>query len=375
MGSGKSVNAALTTALSFHYQALIGLEKCFSLEEKQAIWFEADGDVSFISEDAKKSVQTEVKNYASALTDHHENFWNTLKNWLDPSFNHSDYGVLVLHTTQAFGSKTRLKNWNSQSKKQRLQTLNDIYSERTDAQLNAEKVPNIIKLQKTVMGTDSSLLTSVIGKVTLFTEADEELKLTQRLLKKLIGIPENNRASYLHGLVGFVYGQANKKSWSITHGSFTEKCQHLTSIYCKKTFTFPDFQGNEATELEVEEHQDHLFVEKIREIEHHVMIPDAIGNWLELQNSLLEELDESALYRHVTKSYQKKLVKSFQYAYSSAQIEATDMIKSSKLLYNTTMKELPIDIGDGTPPIEYKNGLIHNAMNELSINIKWKVEP
>lgn len=81
MDSGRTTkNTALTTTLAFHYQVLIGLNKCFSLEEGQSVWFEKDGDVSLISPDALASTQTEVKDYAAPLTDHHENLWKTLKN-------------------------------------------------------------------------------------------------------------------------------------------------------------------------------------------------------------------------------------------------------------------------------------------------------
>ena len=105
MSGGQTKNAALTTALAFHYQLLIGLDKCFSLEEGQSVWFEKDGDVSLISPDTLASTQTEVKDYAAPLTDHHENLWKTLKNWMDPEFDHTKYGVLILHTTQAFGDR------------------------------------------------------------------------------------------------------------------------------------------------------------------------------------------------------------------------------------------------------------------------------
>jgi hypothetical protein len=84
MSGSKTKNAALTTALAFHYQMLIGLDKCFSLEDGQSVWFEKDGDVSFNSPDPLESTQTEVKDYSAALTDHHENLWKTLKNWLAP---------------------------------------------------------------------------------------------------------------------------------------------------------------------------------------------------------------------------------------------------------------------------------------------------
>ncbi len=375
MTGGQTKNAALTTALSFHYQALIGLDKCFSLEEGQSVWFEKDGDVSLISTDALESTQTEVKDYSAALTDHHENLWKTLKNWLAPEFDHVQYGILVLHTTQAFGVTTRLKDWNSQSAEQRLQILKDIFAERTEAQLNAKKPSEVIKLQKVVMASDKLLLKNVLGKVTLFTQAENAQELEKQILSKPVGIPKNNLKSYLHGLIGFVYAQATQQSWSIKHQEFAAKCEELTALLCKKEFTFPVFSGYEASELEVELHEDRPFVQKITEIEHHEMIPDAVGNWIELQNSLLEQLDEFPLYKDKTITYQNQLVKKYKLAYSSAQLEATDSIKSSKLLYNKTISEQPLNTGNDIPPLEYKNGLIHDAMDDEERDLKWRVEP
>ena len=375
MTGGQAKNAALTTALAFHYQVLIGLDKCFALKEDQSIWFEKDGDVSLVSPDALTSSQTEVKDYSAALTDHHENLWKTLKNWLAPEFDHTQYGVLVLHTTQAFGATTQLKDWNTRTAEQRLKVLKDIYAERTDEQLNSEKPIDIIKLQKAVLDCDEALLKIVIGKVTLFTEADNAQDLEQCILAKPVGIPKNNLNSYLQGLVGFVYAQATQHSWSISQVAFRAKCEELTTLLCKREFTFPAFSGYEASELEVELHQDKLFVQKIAEIEHHAMIPDALGNWLELQNSFLEQLDEYPLYKDKTVTYQNQLVKKYQLSHSSAQLESIDAIKSSKLLYNKTMQEQPLNMGNHIPPIEYKNGLIHDAMDDDERDLKWKVEP
>ncbi|MBU1417369.1 MAG: hypothetical protein KKI15_02670 [Proteobacteria bacterium] len=375
MSGSQTKNAALTTALAFHYQVLIGLEKCFSLEEGQSVWFEKDGDVSLISPGSLASTQTEVKDYAAPLTDHHENLWKTIKNWLAPEFNHTQYDVLVLHTTQAFGATTRLKEWNSQSAGQRLQVLKDIFFSRPEDERNAEKPSDVIKLQKAVMEADEALLRSILHKVTLITEAESAEEIGRRIIKMLKGIPNNNLHKYFEGLIGFVYAQANQQSWSIKHQEFSAKCEELTALLCKKEFTFPVFSGYEASEPEVELHQDRPFVQKIAEIEHHQMIPDAVGNWLELQNSLIEELDESALYKDKTIAYQNQLVKKYKLAYSSAQLEASDVIKSSKLIYNKTIGEQPLNMGNDIPPLEYKNGLIHDAMDDEERDIKWKVEP
>lgn len=374
MSNGQTKNAALTTALAFHYQVLIGLDKCFSLKENQSVWFEKDGDVSFISSNTLISTQTEVKDYAAPLTDHHENLWKTLKNWLASEFDHTQYGALVLHTTQAFGATTRLKDWNTQNVEDRLDVLKAIFAERTAEQLNAEKPTDVIKLQKAVMEVNETSLKNVLSKVTLITQADNSEVLEKQIRFKLVGIPKNNLMSYLHGLVGFVYAQATQQSWSVKYQEFSAKCEELTSLLCKKEFTFPVFSGYAASALEVELHLDKPFVQKIAEIQYHEMMPDAVGNWLELQNSLLQELDESALFRDKTICYQHQLVKKYKLAYSSAQLETTDTIKSSKLLYNKIISEHPLNMGNDIPPIEYKNGLMHDAMDDEDRDLKWKVE-
>lgn len=371
---GQTKNAALTTALAFHYQVLIGLDKCFSLEEGQSVWFEKDGDVSLLSSNASTSCQIEVKNYAAPLTDHHENLWKTLKNWLEPEFDHTQYGLLVLHTTQAFGVKTRLKDWNTQTVDQRMGVLEAIFSERKEDLLDRGKSSQIIKLQRAVMSSDKTLRENLLGKVTLFTQADNVQVLEKMIFSKLIGVSKNNLGSYLNNLVGFVYAQATQKSWVVSQHAFITKCEELTALFCKKEFTFPVFSGYEASELEIGLHQDKPFVQKIYEIEHDEMIADAVGNWLELQNSLFEELDEYPLYRDKTNVYQNQLVKKYKIAYSSAQLEAIDVIKNSKLLYNKIMGEQPLNMGNDIPPIEYKNGLLHDAMDDESRNLKWKVE-
>lgn len=220
MSGDQTKNAALTTALAFHYQVLIGLDKCFSLNEDQSIWFEKDGDVSLLDPSGAQSAQTEAKDYTAPLTDHHENLWKTLKNWLAPEFDHTQYSILVLHTTQSFGAKSRLKDWNTQNAEQRLQVLKDIFGERTHEQLNAEKPSEIIRLQKTVMAANELLLKSVLFKLALFTDADNAKELEKRILARPIGIPKNNLNSYLHGLVGFVYAQATQQSWCVKFKDF-----------------------------------------------------------------------------------------------------------------------------------------------------------
>ncbi|WP_341266104.1 hypothetical protein WKC53_07130 [Morganella morganii] len=165
----------------------------------------------FLAQSDEQSTQFEIKNYSAPLTDHHENLWKTLKNWLSLEFDHSQYSSLVLHTTQAFGSKTRLKDWNLKTPEQKLQILKDIFEERKKEQISTQKPSNIAKIQTEVMGTDETSLKTILSKLTLFTEADNAPDLEEKILNRLIGIPKNNLNSYLQGLIGFVYSQATQK--------------------------------------------------------------------------------------------------------------------------------------------------------------------
>lgn len=280
MAVAQTKNAALTTTLAFHYQVLIGLEQCFAMQEGQSVWFERDGDVSLIGE-PDISKQTEVKNYTEPLTDHHENLWKTLKNWLSPGSEYENYAALVLHTTQAFGVTTSLKDWNEQSADQRLKTLQAIFNNRSKEELNAEKPKPIILLQKAVMETEPETLRTILAKVVLFTEADKEDSIRKSIIARLTGIPKNNQKSYLHGLVGFVYESSNATQWQISKTAFDHKCIELTSTYSLKQFTMPPFKGYVATGKELSLHDEKTFVQKIQHIEYGKVIPEAVGNWIE----------------------------------------------------------------------------------------------
>ena len=377
MSNKETKNAALTTALAFHYQALMGLDKCFSLELGQSVWFEKDGDVSLLAPDVAQSTQTEVKNYAAPLTDHHENLWKTLKNWLAPEFDHIQYGVLVLHTTQIFGSTTRLKDWNTQSAKQRLQLLKDIFGDRTEDQLNAEKPAEIIKLQKEVMvGTTDDELMAVLAKIVLHVEADDLNTLRQGFCKKLDRfIPKANQQAFAEGLIGYIYEQANNKNWIIEKSSFDQKWESLTARWGPTLFTIPDFTHRDATDEEVEIHITELFAQKILEIEYEDVLSEAIGNWLELRNSLIEELNGYPQFRNTVNSYREQWIRMFSAKYRSALRKQGSPTAISQDLYDQVISESPFGIdGYPNPDFVFRNGLIHDVMDDEEQQLKWRLK-
>ncbi|WP_300351792.1 adenylate cyclase [uncultured Alcanivorax sp.] len=378
MSGGQTKNAALTTALAFHYQLLIGLDKCFSLEEGQSVWFEKDGDVSLISPDTLASTQTEVKDYAAPLTDHHENLWKTLKNWMDPEFDHTKYGVLILHTTQAFGATTRLKDWNAHSAEQRLEVLKAILAERTENQINSDRPSEIIKWQKAVMiDADHRNLVDVLAKVVLHVESEDLEALKNSYFNKLSGyIPRSNRQAFAEGLIGFIYEQANDAEWVIDKTDFDQKREALTAKWGPTLFTIPDFAGRDATEEEVDVYITELFAQKILEIEYEDVLPEAIGNWIELRNSLIEELNGYPQFRETVNRYREQWIRAFSAKYRMAIRKPGGSVSLSQDLYDQVTSEMPFGIdGYPNPDFVFRNGLIHDAMDDEERDLKWRIEP
>lgn len=378
MSDGQTKNAALTTAMAFHYQMLIGLNKCFSLEGGQSVWFEKDGDVSLLASDVAQSTQTEVKDYAAPLTDHHENLWKTLKNWLAVEFDQSKYGVLVLHTTQAFGVKTRLKNWNSLNVEERLQVLRDIFAERTKKQLNAKNPSEIIKLQKAVMvAAPTDKLVEVLNKVVLHVQADDLIALRSKFFTKLDGyIPKANQQAFAEALIGFIYEKANCNEWIIEKSAFDQKRESLTAKWGPTLFTIPDFTQRDATEEEVGAYITELFAKKIIEIEHEVVLSEAIGDWLELRNSLIVELNGYPQFRETVNRYREQWIRMFSARYRTASRKQGCLTVISQDLYDQITSEPPFGIdGYSNPDFVFRNGLIHDAMDDEECDLKWRVEP
>ena len=334
--------------------------------------------VSLISPDTLASTQTEVKDYAAPLTDHHENLWKTLKNWMDPEFDHTKYGVLILHTTQAFGATTRLKDWNAHSAEQRLEVLKAILAERTENQINSDRPSEIIKWQKAVMiDADHRNLVDVLAKVVLHVESEDLEALKNSYFNKLSGyIPRSNRQAFAEGLIGFIYEQANDAEWVIDKTDFDQKREALTAKWGPTLFTIPDFAGRDATEEEVDVYITELFAQKILEIEYEDVLPEAIGNWIELRNSLIEELNGYPQFRETVNRYREQWIRAFSAKYRMAIRKPGGSVSLSQDLYDQVTSEMPFGIdGYPNPDFVFRNGLIHDAMDDEERDLKWRIEP
>ncbi|MDG2954777.1 hypothetical protein P7M11_08595 [Bisgaard Taxon 10/6] len=353
-------NSALITSQAFHYQNIIALEKCFDMQEGDIIYIEKDGDISHHSDNSNKRNQIEVKDVQAPLTNHHETFWKTLKNWLAPEFNHNQYKNLILHTTQPFGKTTQLADWNNKNSQEKLQILKNICNSSTSES-------EIAKMQKNILNASESKLLEIIEKIVLITESANKNEILNKIKSdKLLGIPENNQQIFIENLIGFIYELGNKGVWSISYSMFKEKFIDLTSRFSRKNFTFPEFKGGVATDQEITENGTKAFVTKIKDIDYGEVIPKAIGNWLEFTKSLAQDLDNSPVYHDTTRKYHNELVDQYKGKYRTAKRNN----KNPQDLYDEIIDSEPFLIDNYRPPFSYRNGIMHEAM-DTNTDLKW----
>ena len=156
--------------------------------------------------------------------------------------------------------------------------------------------------------------------------------------------------------------------------------QELTSKYCKDTRQFPCKYmktSQPSTQAIVSaDHADKLFVKKIFDIEYNEMVPGAIDDYLYASRTVLDDL---GAYEVPVKHYEvfaKNVLDQYSPRYRQALRKVTDVIKDSQNFYDEVMGEQPPSFPSfETPPLSFRNGVIHMHTDDLSKGIKWRLEP
>lgn len=265
------------------YQIHVAIDYCHTLAKEDVLWIEVFGDVT-----VEGRVQVEVKDYDDDLSDSHVNFWNTLNNWLKPEFDHRKYANLVLLTTQAYGERASLKNWEESDASERLSILYAIHEaglkrferarkkevkatagEADAATVEAEKVDTgggtkvkakpksaspseSLKLQNKVMAPDVRLsLINALPKIKIITEQPGLLELISKYkISKLKAIMEQRQDLFIDDLFGFMTNAGKiTGGWQITGAEFDKKFTELTVRHINGTLKFPRIDSN-AMELD-----------------------------------------------------------------------------------------------------------------------------
>lgn len=361
------------------YHLCVAVKKCYELREGQILLLEELGDVTI-----EHDQQIEVKQYTDNLTDGHHNFWNTLTNWMDDGFDHIPYKSLILHTTQEFGPEATISGWNSANPKKRVELLLAIM-QRFEAAYEKAKATNpkvapsaVLKHQRFVLAAKRhAKLNSLIGKVWIEAKTKKLPDLYDELKHDRVrGVLMGKKDDYLNSLIGFVC-RADKKvgeRWEITFEEFEAKISELGATYNKETRRFPRKHFGPVHLIKGSPARDDLFVKKIRDIEYHEVVCNAIHDFEATLATVDQEFRTYAVDPEIILAYAGEVVERFLADHRISCRKCCDEVSDSKDLFDRTIgtpaSTLP---GFGDTPDGFRNGLLHQRMDDPDEDLKWRL--
>ena len=375
--------------VALQYQLLVAVEQCHCLIPGECLWIEAMGDVT-----VPGKTQIEVKHYSDKLTDSHQNFWNTIRNWLHERFDRSNYKSLVLLTTQEFGAQSRLQDWNSLTAVQRLERMQEIGSDGggapqtqeppepqdeavQTAKTTARKPSKARALQQEVLAPESRAALMEVLERMLIIPGEDALpdRIDSYKTRYLKAIRPSMQQQYLDDLLGFMFTtELVLNGWKITHEAFTAKLTALNSSCMKHPpeFPFRDLRPLEE-KVDLDEIRPMLFARKILEIEgekylkqaalHRLFAQDTISGLLKDQIPIKPSLD---LYLHNHRSN--------HFVEREAAILDCDGLQDGEALKKASLRFYLARLKASTEPFcamvntmpEFRNGIYHMLADEIS---------
>ncbi len=379
----KITNDATASVSGIIYQVCVALERSFMLEEGQKLWIEKFGDVTVSGE-----IQLETKHYNDELTDSHQNFWKTLKNWLSPSFDSSQYVDLVLYTTQPIGTSSKLLDWNESTPSKRLALLKSIKKESEErfqkSQITSNKskvLPQPLVDQRFVLDDSRSLqLQEIIPKISISSESPR----IQELCKKILdvygkSILNAKKTDFLEGLLGYLMNPSiMQNGWEITYDEFSTKVAILTNHFRRGTVVFPAKYNlpNIACSLDqVELLKEKRFVQKLYEIQHHDVISDAISDYIAANLTVIEEFKNYEVDPLSYQTYESNLRQSHHAKHRAAKRRLSgNPISASQNFYDDLTGDSPQAFPSfEQTPIEFRNGVFHMLADDESDDFLWRL--
>lgn len=361
------------------FQLCVALECCFKLRPAQVIYIEQLGDVTIPG-----AMQMEVKLYSKALTDGHPNFWNTLFNWTEPALDVCQFRFLILLTSQKFGTKSRLAEFNGLLAEQRMEMLdaihNDLEQEFNRRNNDGRGVPSktLLQQRELLKGTRREILKDVIGRIAIEARCPSPTDLyTQLCQQQARQVLDSKQEAYIDALFGFVCrrGMDGNRHWTISCEEFNKEVRELSAIYGSESRIFPRAEFDKIDWIDMEESRQDLFVTKIKDIgadSSHVKkaIRDYEGATATIDKEFRNHTSSSLHLKH----FKSDVVGLFEASHQAACYRVVhDEHTSIRFYLETICSAPPTFPGYADSPANFRNGILHIEMDEITRGLDWKV--
>jgi hypothetical protein len=377
----KITNDATASVMGTIYQVCVALEQAFKLKEGQKLWIEKFGDVTVSDE-----MQIETKQYSDSLTDSHANFWNTLKNWLLPSFEHGKYGYLVLFTTQSIGLNSRFLEWNDATPNKRLEILKAILNDSEnrykegdkskDMKARGKPSQSLINQRVVLEDIQSIKLAEIVPKIYIASNSPKLAELRKRIIDRdAKTILQAKCDDFIDDLMGYLISPSKiQNGWEISFEDFCKKLTEVSNRYRRGTVIFP-MKNIAPTDVNLSDYEEKKFVKKLKEIQYQDVIADAILHYISANVTVFEELQNYEVDPTSYRTYARNLSSSHQTRHRSAKRQVSgNSVVASQNFYDQLTGETPqpFPYFEQTP-FEFRNGVFHILADAEPDDFQWKL--
>lgn len=364
----KQSNNSTPTIKGIIYQFLIALDKCFELQEGQSVYIETYGDVSVLGE---SSEQIESKFYNSYLTELDHNVWKTLNNWMKDDFNLDKFNSLILFTTQKIKTNSPWYGWNGKKKEEKLAILLKIQSRFRAKNKQAEETKAFFDFIFDDLKVNR--LIRILNKFFIDQNAIDDVKYYKQIREKWSkGISKNRADQFIRSMFGFILKpEIIARDWEISYDNFTSEVEILTQRFIDTTREFP--QKLKLDNLKYNEYLNNTFVEKIKEINYEAVVIEAITDFAQTRELIMQEFRISPSIYKSLEGYGEDIKRKHQAGYRKASRNCLSetKISQSQNFYDeiTGMNNNTFHIFNSTPQYFY-TGMIHMLADEKD-EIVW----
>ena len=347
------------------FQFLIALERCFEMQEGQAVYIETYGDVSVLG-NLSDSKQIESKLYKKALTDSDKNVWKSIYNWMREDFPIDTFSSLILLTTQKVPIGSAWLNWNGKNPSERMEVLRNI---KTNFDSRKRKDKDIATYMNVIFDAKNATRLSQITKMLYIDSISMNGNQYHQSLQEKYGkgIPNIQKGKYINHMFGYILcPEIVSHDWRITYDDFTREAEEITKTLVENTAVFPT--KVKLADIKESDYDGYAFVEKIKDIRHgDDVISRAINDYVHTASMIQQELEKSETKKNSLLQYEENLKGEYtaKYRKASRNYSAGERIAKSQDFYDDMTGSSDITFHTyNNVDLYFHNGMLHIMADE-----------
>ena len=346
------------------FQFLVALERCFEMQEGQAVYIETYGDVSIIG-NLSDSKQIESKLYKRNLTGLDKNVWKSTHNWMSEDFPVDTFSSLILLTTQKVPINSAWHNWNQKNPSERMDILRNI-KKSFDSRKRKDK--DLATYMNVIFDAKNATRLSQIAKMlyidSISMDGNQYHKSLQEKYGK--GIPDIQKGKYINHMFGYILSpNIVSHDWKITYDDFTREAEEITKTLVENTAVFPT--KLKLADIKENDYDGYTFVEKIKDIKYDEAISEAIDDYVHTASMIQQELEKSETKKNSLLQYEKNLKGSYtaKYRKASRNYNHGERIAKSQDFYDEMTGSSDITFHTyNSVDLYFHNGMLHIMADE-----------